>query len=186
MSKSPAFDLNDEELVEIVRSRERELYGEIIRRYQNKLGRYLKKFIYDQDEVEDVLQTVFIKAYQNLHGFNTHKKFSSWIYRIAHNQAVNHLKKNSRGQISLNEVEYKIVDEKINLNAQADRILLKQQMEKVLSSLKLKYREPLVLFYFEQKSYQEISDILRLPMGTVGTLIRRGKKILKKNLKIQK
>lgn len=175
--------LTDEQLVEKIREKDKELYSEIIKRYQVKLSHYLRKFIYDLDELEDVLQVVFIKCYQNLFGFNVDKKFSSWIYRIAHNEAINHIKKNSKGQIALEDVEYKIIDEKINLHDEVDKIFLKKEVEEYLSEIKLKYREPLILFYFEQKSYEEISDILRIPKNTVGTLISRGKQMLKENIK---
>ena len=174
--------LTDEQLVKIIRGKDRELYSQIIKRYQTKLSHYLRKFIYNADELEDVLQVAFIKAYRNLYGFDVNKKFSSWLYRIAHNEAINYLKKNSTGQISLAEVEYKLIDEKINLSEDLDKILLKKKVERYLKKIKLKYREPLILFYFEQKSYQEISDILRVPRSTVGTLIRRGKDQLRELL----
>jgi RNA polymerase sigma-70 factor (ECF subfamily) len=175
-------DLSDEKLVELTRENNQELYGEIIERYEAKLQRYLRKFIFNPDELDDVLQCVFIKAYKNLFGFDINKKFSPWIYRIAHNEAINHLKKNSKERISLDEVEYKIVDEKMDIGVHIDEALLKEKIENYLSRIKLKYREPLILFYFEQKSYEEISDILRIPKSTVGTLISRGKKLLKDNL----
>lgn len=177
--------LSDEQLVKIIREKDKELYSEIIKRYQTKLSHYLRKFIYDQDELEDVLQVVFIKAYKNLYGFNINKKFSSWIYRIAHNEAINYFKKYSGKKISLDEVEYKIIDEKINMQDYVDKNFLKKKIEKLLINIKLKYREPLILFYFEGKSYEEISDILKIPKSTVGTLILRGKKILKERLNPQ-
>lgn len=176
------IDLKDEQLVLIIRESDSELYGHIIRRYKARLSRYLGKFISDPDELEDVLQEVFIKAYRNLYGFDVTRKFSSWIYRIAHNEAVNHLKKNSRAKISLDEVEYKIVDEKIDLGVKIDRNILKKNIGKSLEAIGFKYREVLMLFFFEDKSYEEISDILRIPVNTVGTLILRGKKLLKKQL----
>ncbi len=86
-------DLADEQLVGIIREEDKELYSEIIKRYNQKLSHYLRKFIYDPDGLEDVLQVVFIKAYRNLYGFNIKNRFSSWIYRIAHNEAINYLKK---------------------------------------------------------------------------------------------
>lgn len=175
-------DLTDEQLVEIIREKDKELYSEIIKHYNQKLSHYLRKFIHDPDELEDVLQVVFIKAYRNLYGFNVKNKFSSWIYRIAHNEAVNYLKKNSRTKIFLDEVEYKIADEKIDLNGHIDKVFLKREIGKCMESIKFKYREPLILFYFEQKSYEEISDILRVPTSTIGTLISRGKKIIKEKL----
>lgn len=181
------MELSDEQIVEVVRLENKDLYGEIIKRYQHKLTHYLRKFIKSSDELEDVLQVVFVKAYQNLFSFNLRQKFSSWIYKIAHNEAINYLKKKSQHpQISLEKEEYQIIDQKINLNKEFDQSLLKIRIEKSLSQIKLKYREPLILFYFEEKSYEEISEILRIPKNTVGTLISRAKKTLKKNLNIQK
>jgi len=178
-----SLELSDEQIIEVIRTEDQRLYSEIIKRYQNKLSHYLRKFVYNPDELEDVLQVVFIKAYKNLFSFNTHKKFSSWIYKIAHNEAINHIKKNSANhQISLDKVEYQIIDKNIDLGEDFDQILLKKQIENSLSKLKFKYREPLILFFFEQKSYEEISDILRIPKNTVGTLVSRGKKMLKEKL----
>jgi len=182
-----SLELSDEQIIEVVRIENKGLYSEIIKRYQNRLSHYLRKFVYNPDELEDVLQVVFIKTYKNLFSFNTNKKFSSWIYKIAHNEAINHIKKNSTNhQISLDKVEYQIIDKSVNLDDDFDKILLKKQIENSLNLLKLKYQEPLILFYLEQKSYEEISDILRIPKNTVGTLISRGKKILKKKLIINK
>jgi len=182
-----SLELSDEQIIEVVRIENKGLYSEIIKRYQNRLSHYLRKFVYNPDELEDVLQVVFIKTYKNLFSFNTNKKFSSWIYKIAHNEAINHIKKNSTNhQISLDKVEYQIIDKSVNLDNDFDKILLKEQIENSLNLLKLKYKEPLILFYLEQKSYEEISDILRIPKNTVGTLISRGRKILKKNLIVNK
>lgn len=175
-------DLSDEQIIGKVLEDNKDIYIEIIKRYEKKLSHYLHKFISDQDEIEDVLQVVFIKTYKNLYGFDQNKKFSSWIYRIAHNEAVNYLKKKKASKICLDDVEYKLVDEKVDLNNGIDNNFLKKDIEKILGSLKLKYREPLILFFFEGKSYEEISDILRIPKNTVGTLILRGKKLIKEEL----
>ena len=74
------------------------------------------------------------------------------------------------------------MDEKVDLNNGIDNNFLKKDIEKILGGLKIKYREPLILFFFEGKSYEEISDILRVPKNTVGTLILRGKKLIKEEL----
>lgn len=182
----PQVELTDEQIVVQVRESNKELYGEIIRRYQTKLSHYLRKFIHDHDELEDVLQDVFIKTYRNLYDFNAEKRFSPWIYRIAHNEAVNHLKKYRKESISLDDVEWEIIDEKINEKEKIDSKILKAKVENALSKIKDKYREPIVLHYFEQRSYDEISEILRVPRNTVGILIMRGKKILKELLAKEK
>ena len=178
-------DLSDEQLVAEIRENNKELYSEIMRRYQTKLSHYLKKFFRSQDELDDVLQEVFIKVYRNLYGFDIEKKFSSWIYRITHNEAINHLKKNSKKNISLDETEWEIIDEKLDLPSHVDSVQLREKIQVALSELKEKYREPLILYYFEQKTYEEISDILHLPRNTVGILIMRGKSKLKEILKYE-
>jgi len=85
--------LSDEEIVEKVRSKNQELYSIIVERYQNKLLRYANNLIKDEDKASDVIQDSFIKAFINLNGFDVKKKFSSWIYRIVHNEAINIAKK---------------------------------------------------------------------------------------------
>lgn len=176
----PPEALTDEEIVVRVRSGAVAEYAEIVRRYETKLGHYARKFIRDQDELNDVLQEVFIKAYRNLHGFDVSKKFSSWIYRITHNEALNSLKKYKLESISLDEHEWDIVDDDVNIAKQTDITLAKEKLEKALGTMKEKYREPLMLYYFEQKTYEEISEILQVPKATVGVLILRAKEQLQK------
>ena len=173
-------NLSDEKLVEKVRTKNHQLYGEIVKRYQQKLYRYLRYLTNQPDEAEDLVQNVFIKAYRNLFGFDTKRKFSSWIYRIAHNEGVNHLKKMQK----LKKVffqDHNVLFSPVN-NSPEDELIrqeIQKKMKECLDELKSKYREPLILYYFEDKSYQEISDVLKIPVGTVGTFISRGKLILK-------
>jgi len=174
--------LKDEQIVESILNDDKELYREVIRRYENKLSRYLSKFSNNKDDIEDILQIVFIKAYKNLYGFDINKKFSSWIYRIAHNEGINHLKKQKNVKIALDDLEYKLIDEKVDIKKEIDQGFLKKDIEGVMSSMDNKYKEPLVLFFFENMSYEEISDVLRIPKNTVGTLIMRGKSQIKEKL----
>ncbi len=176
-------NLSDEELVEKVRKEDSELYAEIVKRYQQKLYRYLRYLTNRPSEAEDLLQDVFIKTYRNLFSFDTKKKFSSWIYRIAHNEGINFAKKVSkRKEIpleDLGEIDFSSGRE----NNDLENILVKEEIRKkvkeCLDELIIKYREVLILYYFEEKSYREISDILGIPTNTVGTLIFRGKRIVK-------
>jgi RNA polymerase sigma-70 factor, ECF subfamily len=174
--------LTDEQLVEKIRASDPELYSEIINRYQAKLSHYLKKFISHESELEDVLQEVFIKTYKNLYGFDIEKKFSSWIFRITHNEAINNIKKRKKELLILDEAEWQIIDEKMNLEKEVEREIDCELIEQALLKIKLKYREPLILFFLEEKSYEEISEILRIPVSTVGVLILRGKKKLQQYL----
>ena len=83
----------DNQLVKIIRHGDHERYAELIERYRGKLFAYLYCLIGQKDETDDILQNVFIKVYKNLARFDQSRKFSSWIYRIAHNEAVNHIKR---------------------------------------------------------------------------------------------
>ncbi len=144
----------------------------LIDRYQSPLLRYTNYLgVIENDE--DVVQETFIKVYMNIRGFDPTKKFSSWIYRIAHNTAVTHLRK-SRFTIPWEEYLDNFV--KVDPTDNIDVDFKKSQVEKCLASLPIHYRAPLALHYLEAKSYTEIMDILRLPLGTVSTRINRAKK----------
>jgi len=173
-------NLSDEEVVERVRAEDSELYVEIVKRYQQKLYRYLKYLMNNSPEAEDIVQNVFIKAYQNLFDFNTKKKFSSWIYRIAHNEGINFIRaRKKRKQISLEDLDFPLVDNRNSVHEHLTRKEIQRYVKECLNELEPKYREPLILYYFDDKSYREISDILRIPVKTIGTFIFRGKKIMK-------
>lgn len=170
------INLTDEEVVKKVIESDRELYAIIIKRYQDKLLRYTYSLIRDKEKSKDSVQETFIRAYTNLNIFNTQKKFSSWIYRIAHNQAINFAKKNHREIQLLDDLDFESpenIEENFDQEKDVERINL------CLKDIPILYREPLSLYYIEEKTYQEISDILRIPMGTVATRINRAKKIMK-------
>ncbi len=162
----------DEALVEIVRTSNKELYGELVQRYQKKLLRYAKYLVGDEQKASDVVQEAFIKAYTNLNGFDSKKSFSSWIYRIVHNQAMNQFQK-MQERFSLPLQDYFMSSQNVEEEViQRDQL---KELELCLQQTPSKYKEPLLLFYIENKSYEEISDILRIPISTVGTRIARGK-----------
>ena len=169
--------LSDEKVVEKVRRENKDYFAEIMARYQTKLLRYAGNLLRDDYKAQDVVQEAFIKAYINLNGFNVNKKFSSWIYRIVHNEAMNMAIKDSK-QIPLNE-EFEL-DSGVDIEEDLIRKEVVEHTRSCLGELPSIYAEPLVLFYLEEKSYGEISDILRLPMGTVATHINRAKKIMKR------
>jgi RNA polymerase sigma-70 factor (ECF subfamily) len=172
--------LSDEELIEVVRSQNQELYREVVWRYQDKLMRYALCLIQNEDKATDVVQEAFIKAFVNLQGFDTSKKFSSWIYRIVHNEAINYFKKQQK-EISLDNHQWleEAIASSEDVEVDFDRREAKKELYQALKELPLKYRSPLILFYLDEKSYEEISDVLRIPVGTVGTRINRGKKMMR-------
>ena len=169
--------LTDEQIVKIVRTKDKEVYLEIVLRYQEKLLRYALYLVQDKAKAADAVQESFIKAFINLNSFNTKMKFSSWIYRIVHNQVMNVVSKYKK-ELPL----FENVDLNSGKNPEIDltKKEIRDRVNKCIGQIPIKYSEPLSLFYLEEKSYGEISDILRLPIGTVGTRINRAKVFMKK------
>jgi RNA polymerase sigma-70 factor, ECF subfamily len=169
-------NISDEELVIKIRKENKELYSEIVNRYEDKLMRYANYLIYNQEKAADAVQDSFMKAYINLNGFNTKKKFSSWIYRIVHNEAMNAVKKYHKESSIKKGMDW---SSDINLEDEFDKKKIQEMAQKCLKEIPIKYSEPLELFFIEGYSYEDISDILRLPMGTVATRISRAKALMK-------
>jgi RNA polymerase sigma-70 factor, ECF subfamily len=169
--------LSDEKLVSRICTKNRELFSFIIKRYQDKLLRYANYLSQDENKSADIVQESFIKAFINLNSFDTKRKFSSWIYRIVHNESMNALRGNYK-QFSLDE-NFEI-DSGINLEDEIIEKELKEYVLLCLIKIPIIYREPLSLYFLEEKTYEEISDILRLPVNTVGTRINRAKILMKK------
>lgn len=178
--------MSDELLVREIRSHNQELFSEIVKRYQNKIMNYIFRLVGSREEAEDLSQDVFIKAYQNLQGFDIKRRFSPWIYRIAHNEAVNFLKKKTRFKIlSLDQNQF-LENSMVQAENLIEKIIKKenaQNIKKLLDKIPFSYREVLVLRFFEEKSYEEISEILRKPVSTIGTMINRAKAALGKEAK---
>ncbi|TSC70445.1 MAG: RNA polymerase sigma-70 factor, ECF subfamily [Parcubacteria group bacterium Gr01-1014_46] len=184
MNENPK-SLSDEELAKLVADGDSDKFGLLMERYQAKLFRYGKKFLVDNDNIEDVVQDVFIKTYKNIKSFDTAQKFSPWIYRIAHNTYINAIKKNS-----LNPLNYFDFDTLLSYTVVEDPIIkereqkeIKQFVDKGLYNIEAKYREILVLYYIEELSYKEIADILHIPISTVGVRIMRAKNVLREKYK---
>ncbi len=181
-------ELSDEQLAEqfLEDLTQLELFEKLIMRYEAKLIRYVRSLGIEQNMAEDVIQDTFIKAYRNFRSFNPKRgKWSSWIYRVAHNVAMDSFKKQKK-ELTVDEDEWwdsisvpeKISDE-LNIKINADVLI------KGLREIDLKYREPLMLHYLENKGYKEVGEILRLPTATVSTRIKRGKVRLKEALDAQ-
>ena len=182
-------ELTDSELVEIVRNLDQERYSEIIERYQGKLFAYIYRLMGSYNEAQDLLQDVFIKVYRNLQSYDSTRKFSSWIYRIAHNEAVNYIKRKTLKRFIPWEDIASTKDklEMVSSEERADNAWLRKEVREEVNlgmdRLPLKYKQVLALRYYSDKSYEEISEILGKPINTVGTLISRAKKKLSEELK---
>lgn len=169
----------DEEIIMLIIEGDSELYGEIMQRYENRLLRYVVYLIHDEDAAADVVQETFIKAYKNLQSFKKKYKFSSWIYRIAHNEAMNAVKKDVHIVHSVDIDESQEASYEPTTIQDIDRAILQEDVKSCLDELQLRYREVLMLQYYENMKYNEIADVLHVPSSTVGVWASRGKAMLK-------
>lgn len=177
------LEKSDEELVAMT-LKDKIHYGYLMERYEGKLLRYVVRISgLSKEDAEDVLQDVFIKAYQNLNDFDMSLKFSSWIYRITHNETITHLrKKNARPKVLIgseaNVNALNALQADLDIENNIDKKYLLESITRIIDNLDEKYKTVLILKYIEDKNYQEISYILQKPMGTVATLLKRAKEKL--------
>ncbi len=183
-------NLSDKELVVAVLSN-KDAFSAIIMRYESALRRYIFRLgVRDSRDVEDILQNSFIKVYRYLLSFDDSFSFSSWIYRIVHNETYDFFRiKKRRPEVTLDDDSEKIfinIDSGDDPEKVFDTSVDKGLVMKALENLDKKYKDVLLLRYAEDKDYRQISDILQIPEGTVATLIHRGKAALKKSLEKEK
>lgn len=174
---------SDERLVLLALKDDR-YYEVIVERYEWKLRRYVIRFIHcSEADAQDIIQDVFINAYRNLNGFDTNLKFSSWLYRIAHNEAVSHLRRiSARPTVAVDDDQFDALASELNTETEIGKQMEGAMLRTAIGRLDEKYRDVIVLRYLEEKSYEEISDILRKPSGSVSSLITRAKRMLVKEL----
>ena len=174
---------SDESIALRVQHGDGEGFGELIERYQAKLLRYARKFLLDSDDAKDIVQDIFIKSYQNIQSFDVARRFSPWIYRIAHNEFVNALKKRASRR-TVFTIDFDTLFPHLTAPDTADSGVLerdtKATLDRYLDKINAKYREPLVLYYLEGMDYKEISEILQIPVSTVGVRLARGRIALQK------
>lgn len=153
----------------------------LTKRYESKLLHYIMRISrLEREEAEDILQDVFIKTYYNLNEFDSELKFSSWIYRIAHNQTISEIRKRAiRPTIPLAKEDIDKFEDTFDIIKEIDNSINRQKIDKALSHLDEKYREVLILRFLDEKDYIEIADILKKPVSTIGNLIARGKILFK-------
>jgi RNA polymerase sigma-70 factor (ECF subfamily) len=178
--------LSDEELARRLQQGDEQALALLMERYTGKLLRYGRRFLASHDDIGDIVQDVFISVYENIKSFDASRKFSPWLYRIAHNAFVNGLRRRSREPLYGLDVDldrlmphltYEDPAEK-EKEAEEVRVLL----EKGLEGLSPAYREIIDLYYYEDFGYREIADILHIPLGTVGIRLSRAKAALKKQM----
>ena len=152
-------------------------------RYEKKLLRYINRIsLVSREEAEDILQEAFIKIWRNLNSYDPSLKLSSWIYRIVHNETLSFWRK-KKSYCKDERTEWTddllaVSPDIIEMEVDADK--KSELTHEILDLLSLKYKSVLVLKFIEGMSYEEISDVLKIPEGTVATRINRAKKAFAK------
>jgi RNA polymerase sigma-70 factor, ECF subfamily len=170
----------DEIIVANVQNGDSDSFNILIARYQQKMMRYGKRFLFELDDIKDLVQDVFVKAYVNIKTFDIERRFSPWLYRIAHNEFVNALKKKQKRKSDT----FPLLDFDFASPETADGSFRRDELRRMfyhsLHTLDPIYREPIILYYFEEMDYKTIAEILNVPVSTVGVRLQRGKAMLKK------
>lgn len=183
--------LEDDKLVAKAASGDQEAYKALLDKYETPLYYHLIKMVKDREQVRDLVQEAFMKAFDNLDSYNTNYAFSTWLYRITTNHAIDYLRKKKLQTLSIDEpVKTKEGEMNIQLEDEqsaTDRSIMKKQrssiIHKAIEELPEKYRVVIKLRHFEELSYDEISEQLDLPLGTVKAHIFRAREMLYKELK---
>ena len=180
----------DEEIVETVLDGDREAYGILIRRYQNRLVSFLNRIVGNVETAHDLTQEVFIKVYDALDRYDPTYKFSTWIFRIAHNRAIDHLRKRRLPTTSMqktnprDDTTYQLPLESRDPSPYRD-IRNRERGEAIreaIEELPEDYRELISLRHYAELSYDEIATLKEMPLGTVKNKLFRGRQMLKDKL----
>ena len=171
----------DKELV-IAAKENPDEFQAIVTRYWNRLFFYIRRMSYfSQEDIEDILQEVFIKIYKYLNDYDDKMAFSTWVYRIARNATIDEIRKRKTRPTTIwleDEDLLKVMKSSLNQERQHFNKDSIEKIKKIIMNMPDKYREVLFLRFIEEKSYEEIMDILRLPKGTIASLVNRGRKII--------
>lgn len=176
-------DQTDEEIIALVQAKNQAFFDVIIERYREKLFFYIMRFVKNEDEAKDVLQNVFVKALKNIETFDCERKFSSWIYRIAHNEAVNWVTRKNKDTVSIDDLGIQesnfLVSDDFDVSMEKwFHLELRDVMREAIKKLSKSYAEVIKMRYIDDMSYKEIAEVLDKPVNSVGTLVRRAKKKL--------
>ena len=183
--------VSDSQLVARVQKGDKQAFDLLVLKHQYKVHAIISRYIKDFDEVNDVVQEAFIKAYRALENFRGESAFYTWLYRIAVNTAKNYLVSRNRRPLSfdVDATNSQYSEENIQLqdHDSPENILYKNELESVIndavSELPEDLRTALMLREFEDLSYEQISDIMDCPVGTVRSRIFRAREALEEKIK---
>ena len=180
--------LTDEQLIARFQDGDVASFDILVRRYQNPLFNYVTRFVGDSTEAEDIIQETFYRLFRNKHYYKEIAKFSTWIYTIAGNLARTELRrKKKRKFFSINffmstDKDYDIPDPSSNPEDKLDAIVTDEMIQKAITKLAPKFKEVILLRDVQGFSYEEIAEIVNVPLGTIKSRVNRARLKLQEDL----
>ena len=184
-------ELSDKELASLAAKGRQAAFGELLRRYQRPIFSLVFRMVRDRSLAEDLAQEAFIRAFSAVGSYDPRYKFSSWIFKIANNHTIDHLRKRKLDTVSIDgsphaqtaeeEERTRLVVESTDESPQeyVEHRELGDQIEHAIGELRPEYRTAILLRHVEGYAYDEISEIMDLPLGTVKTYLHRARSELK-------
>jgi len=180
--------LADGELVTSALAGREACFEELVRRYQRPIAAYVYRMVGNYDAALDLTQEVFIKVYNSLSRYRSEFKFSTWIYKIAHNAAIDHLRRHAVREQTLatgpegERREISIESRRLTPEQESERKERRSEIEAVVQLLPTAYRELIVLRHSQDLSYDEIAEVTGLPLGTVKNRLFRAREAMRDQL----
>ena len=182
------FSYTDEELIARFQEGDEQAYTELVNRYRDKLMTFVYRFVNDMEQAEDIIQDTMLKLYTHKHYYRNIAKFSTWIYTIAGNLAKTELRKRkSRKVTNISQMGPEDRDYELpSVAPETDEVVQSEYIEKkiqaAIQNLPLHFRTVTILRDIQELSYEEISKIVEVPLGTVKSRINRARLQLQKEL----
>jgi RNA polymerase sigma-70 factor (ECF subfamily) len=176
---------SDRELVATAVSGVDGSFEELVRRYQRPISAYVYRMVGNYESALDLTQEIFIKVYSSLRRYREEFKFSTWIYKIAHNSAVDHLRRNATREQSLvvgpegDQFDLPVESTRLTPEQESERKERRGEIESVVRTLPANYRELIILRHSQDLSYEEIVDVTGLPLGTVKNRLFRAREMMR-------
>ena len=177
--------INDRDLVASAVSGVEGSFEELVRRYQRPISAYVYRMVGNYESALDLTQEIFIKVYNSLNRYRSEFKFSTWIYKIAHNAAVDHLRRTATREQSLvvgaegEQFDLPIESGRLSPEQESEQRERRVEIETVVRALPANYRELIILRHSQDLSYEEIVEVTGLPLGTVKNRLFRAREMMR-------
>jgi RNA polymerase sigma-70 factor, ECF subfamily len=182
-------NISDEQLIARFQLGDVQAYDILVRRYKDQLLNFVYRFVGNRTDAEDIVQETFLRVYRNKHMYKEIAKFSTWVYTIAGNLAKTELRRRKRHRIFsvsnfVNEDrDFDIPDRDHSPERKVDSNMQEKIIQKAIEKLPIKFKEVIILRDIQEFAYEEISQILNIPLGTVKSRVNRGRLKLQEDLK---